>query len=111
MRSAAATLLILFAGISHSSECLVSGSTVLWTMSYCMSAHETDDEAHPDVSTCFITERSKQDKDMEVSCSNNILYKSAICSLSKERGLVKLSAHECVTSESMIPSIVKNGGV
>jgi hypothetical protein len=90
--------------------CRVEGVTTLWAMSYCMTRYETDDEAHPDVSRCFLKElQQKLSEGPEEDCAANIAYKSAICSLLIEWQLYEESLMICVDSDETIPSVVTNG--
>jgi hypothetical protein len=91
-------------------SCPVEGITRLWAMSYCMTRFETDDEAHPGVSECYLKElRQKLANGPEEDCETNLVYKSAICSILIEWKLYGESLASCVASEEMIPSVVKYG--
>jgi hypothetical protein len=75
-----------------------------------MTRFETDDEAHPDVSTCFLKElQQKLTEGPEEDCAAYIAYKSAICSLLIEWHLYDESLTSCVDSDEMIPPVVTNG--
>ena len=88
-------------------SCAVEGITARWAMSYCMTRFETDDEAHPGVSACFIRELKQKSADED--CEANIAYKSAICSILIGFGTIEGSLAECVASDAMIPSVVTDG--
>lgn len=91
-------------------SCPVEGITGRWAMSYCMTRFETDDEAHPGVSSCFLKElEHTQASGSEEDCEANLAYKSAICSILIEWNIYDGSLASCVVSKDMIPSVVKNG--
>ena len=93
-------------------QCDVSGSTSLWALSFCMSIHATDDEAHPDVMGCYLGELDAMtDGNVEENCSLNLAYKSAICRAAVENSRFGGSLVECVKSDDTIPRIVESGGV
>ena len=104
-------LLVISPSIAVASDsCAVKGITSRWALSYCMTRFETDDELHPAVSDCFIKElEQKATKAPEEDCEANLAYKSAICSILIESEVLKESLTNCVASEEMIPSVVKNG--
>lgn len=90
--------------------CRVEGVTTLWAMSYCMTRFETDDEAHPDVSRCFLKElQEKPAAGPEEDCAANIAYKSAICSLLIEWQLYEGRLTGCVDSDETIPPVATEG--
>ena len=88
--------------------CPVEGITARWVMSYCMTRFETDDDAHPGVSSCYLTELHLAN-DPEQDCEANLAYKSAICSLLIEWEIYEDTLASCVASEEVVPSVVKNG--
>lgn len=95
---------------SADEACTVEGKTSRWAMSYCMTRFETDDEAHPGVSACFIKELKQKLADgPDEDCDFNLAYKSAICSILIEFGIYEQSLAGCIASDEMIPSIVTNG--
>ena len=105
-------LLLAMPLVSSSSEwsCPVEGITGRWAIGYCMTRFETDDEAHPDVSQCFLREmQQKLVNQPEEDCEANLAYKSAICSILIEWKLYEESLASCVASEEMVPSVVRNG--
>ncbi len=87
--------------------CTVKGLTARWALSYCMARSETDDEAHPDVSTCFSAELASRPSERD--CDANLKYKSAICSLALERRGLEGSLAQCMDSDETIPSVVRDG--
>lgn len=98
--------------VVHGAEesCPVEGITGRWAMSWCMTRFETDDDAHPGVSECYLKElRQKLADEPEENCEANLAYKSAICSLLIEWKIYEESLASCVASEEMVPSVVKNG--
>ena len=91
-------------------SCPVEGITGRWAISYCMTRFETDDEANPGVSECFLKElQQKPVNGPEEDCEANLAYKSAICSILIEWKSYEESLASCVASEDMVPSVVKNG--
>lgn len=91
-------------------SCAVKGVTTRWAISFCMTRFETDDEAHPEVSTCFVKElEQKLSEGPEEDCAENIAYKAAICSLLIEYQLNEDSLASCVDSDETIPSVVTDG--
>lgn len=95
---------------STDESCPVAGLTTRWAMSYCMTRFETDDEAHPQVSDCFLKElRYKLANGPDEDCDANVAYKSAMCSILIEFGLYEESLASCVASDEMIPSVVTDG--
>lgn len=96
--------------LASEESCTVEGNTSRWAMSYCMTRFETDDEAHPGVSECFIMELQQKPADgPDEDCKSNIAYKSAICSILIEFGTYQKSLASCVASDEMVPSVVKYG--
>lgn len=90
---------------AHCTEesCAVQGITARWAMSYCMTRFETDDEAHPDVSACFLKELEQRQADGPgEDCKANFAYKSAICSILIEWKIYDESLASCVASKDMI---------
>ncbi len=103
-------LAIPFIASASEESCPVEGITARWAISYCMTRFETDDEAHPGVSECYLQElRQKLADRPEKDCQSNLVYKSAICSILIEWKLFEESMASCVASEEMVPSVVKNG--
>jgi hypothetical protein len=91
-------------------SCTVEGNTSRWAMSYCMTRFETDDDAHPGVSACFIKELTQKVADGPAEdCESNLVYKSAICSSLIEFGTYEQSLASCIASDEMIPSVVTDG--
>ena len=105
------TLLVLpFVASGSEESCPVEGITARWAVSYCMTRFETDDEAHPGVSECYLKELQQQLADgTEEDCQSNLAYKSAICSILIEWKLYSKSLASCVASAEMVPSVVKHG--
>ncbi len=106
------SLLLAMPFVAHGTEesCPVGGITARWAISYCMARFETDDEAHPGVSECFVDELEQNSvSGPEEDCESNIAYKSAICSMRIASGTYQGSLAECVASDEMIPSVVTNG--
>jgi len=106
------SLLLALPFAAHGSEesCPVEGITGRWAMSYCMTRFETDDDAHPGVSECYLKElRQKLADGPEEDCEANLAYKSAVCSILIEWKIYEESLASCVASEEMVPSVVKNG--
>ena len=104
-------VLALPAVASDSGEaCSVEGTTARWAMAYCMTRHETDDDAHPGVSDCYRKELQQKLVDVaEEDCPTNLAYKSAICAILIEWKLYEDTLASCIESEQMVPSVVKNG--
>lgn len=96
---------------SFASECTVKGDTALWVMAYCMALHETDDDANPNVNSCFINLRSTMDKNVKESCQENRDLKVGICLLNQSYGLSNVGLDSCLSSSNNIPTVVGNGGV
>ena len=103
-------LTLPFDSIGSEESCPVEGITGRWAMSYCMTRFETDDEANPGVSECFLKELQQRIAGgPEEDCEANLAYKSAICSILIEWKTYEDSLASCVASAEMIPSVVKNG--
>ncbi len=109
--SLAAAILLSFAAVPTVSDesCPVPGLSSRWAMSFCMARLETDDLAHPDVSECFQSEWSSLDIDHDEDCETNILYKSAICSLSIDHGNFEGTLVNCVNAPEMTPRLITHG--
>ena len=91
-------------------SCTVEGYSSRWAMSYCMTRFETDDDAHPGVSACYIKELTQNLSDgPDEDCESNLAYKSAICSILIEFGTYEQSLASCVASDEMIPTVVTDG--
>jgi hypothetical protein len=106
--STALTLPLVAHGSNES--CTVEGETARWRMSYCMTRFETDDDAHPGVSACFLNELKQKLADgPDEDCDFNLAYKSAICSILIEYGTYDQSLVSCIASDEMIPSVVTDG--
>lgn len=91
-------------------SCPVEGITARWATAYCMTRFETDDDAHPGVSECYLKElRQKLVNTPDEDCEANQTYKSAICAILIEWDLYEDSLARCVASDEMVPSVVKNG--
>ena len=106
------TLLAVILNVACASDesCLVNGITARWAMSYCMTRYETDDEAHPDVSACFLAElKLKRTSSADEDCNSNLVYKSAICSIAIEHRSFEGTLSECVRSDEMTPTVVSEG--
>ena len=102
------TLPLLARGSDES--CTVEGNTARWAMSYCMTRFETDDDAHPRVSACFLKELKQKLADgPDEDCDFNLAYKSAICSILIEYGTFERSLASCIASDEIIPSVVTDG--
>ena len=81
-------------------------------MSFCMSIHSTDDEAHPDVMNCYLGELDALAVDgTEENCSLNLAYKSAICRAAVEFGRFEGGLMDCVKSDETVPRIVEMEGI
>ena len=103
-------LTLPFNSVDAEESCPVEGITGRWAMSYCMTRFETDDEANPGVSDCFLEELQQRSANSpDEDCDANLAYKSAICSILIEWKIYEESLASCVASEEMIPSVVKNG--
>ena len=90
--------------------CPVEGITARWAIAYCMTRYETDDDAHPGVSECYRKELQQKLVNVpEEDCPTNLSYKSAICAILIEWKLYDDSLANCIESEQMVPSVVKNG--
>ncbi len=110
---------ILFGGVllalsgtllAQDQSCAVPGLTTRWALSFCMTRSETDDEAHPEVSECFVKELQQRTSDSaDEDCAANLVYKAAICSLAIEYERYEDSLASCVDSDDMIPSVVTHG--
>jgi hypothetical protein len=84
----------------------------MWAMSFCMSIHSTDDEAHPDVMSCYLVELDAlAESGIEEDCSLNLAYKSAICRAPVESGRFEGGLIACVNSDETVPRIVATGGI
>ena len=96
--------------VGSEDSCPVEGITGRWAMSYCMTRFETDDEANPGVSECFLKELQERIANgPEEDCDVNLAYKAAICSILIEWKTYEESLASCVSSEEMVPSVVKSG--
>ena len=103
-------LALPFDSCGSEESCPVEGITGRWAMSYCMTRFETDDDANPGVSECYLKElRQKLVNVPEEDCEANLAYKSAICSILIEWKLYEESLASCVASEEMVPPVVKYG--
>ena len=103
-------LALPFGSRGSEESCPVKGITGRWAISYCMTRFETDDEANPGVSECFLRElQQKPANSPEEDCDANLAYKSAICSILIEWKSYEGSLASCVASDDMIPSVVKDG--
>lgn len=95
---------------SADQECPVEGYTTRWAMSYCMVRYETDDEANPGVSACFLKElESIAARGEEEDCDTNRAYKAAICAMRIEFGGFDGGLTECILSEKETPRVVLEG--
>lgn len=106
------SFLLALTAMAHETEqtCTVEGITARWAVSYCMTRFETDDDAHPEVSRCYVKElQEKLSGGPEENCDANLTYKSAICSILIEYKLYDESLAGCVEAEETIPSVVTNG--
>lgn len=106
------SILLVLPAVARGTDesCMVEGITARWAISYCMTRFETDDDAHPDVSKCYLKElQQKLSKGPEEDCDANLAYKSAICSILIEYTVFEESLASCVESDKTIPSIVTNG--
>ena len=75
-----------------------------------MTRFETDDDAHPEVSRCFLKElQHGLSGTTDEDCDANLVYKSAICSILIEYRIYDDSLASCVDSDEMIPSVVTDG--
>jgi hypothetical protein len=103
-------LALPFVALGSEESCPVEGITERWAMSYCMTRFETDDDAHPGVSQCYLKElQQKLAGGTEEDCEANLAYKAAICSILVEWKMYEESLASCVASEEIVPSIVKTG--
>ena len=108
----ACLILLAVPSPAHDSDkaCTVEGNTSRWAMSYCMTRFETDDDAHPGVSACYIKElKQKLAHGPEEDCDANLAYKSAICSILIEFRINEQSLAGCIASDEIVPSVVTNG--
>jgi len=104
------SLALPFVAQASDQSCPVEGITGRWAISWCMTRFETDDDAHPGVSECYLKElRQKLADGPDEDCKANLVYKSAICSLLIEWEIYEESLTSCVGSKEMVPSVVKNG--
>lgn len=106
------SLLLAAAPVSSSQDqaCPVKGYTTRWAISYCMVRFETDDEANPGVSHCFLMELdSIADRGDDENCDANRAYKAAICAIRIERGGFGGGLMDCVLSDEETPRVVLEG--
>lgn len=107
-----ALLLLSAAPVGNSADqnCPVEGHTARWAMSYCMVRFETDDEANPGVSACFLQElESRVSRVQDEDCDANRTYKAAICAIRIEWGGFGGGLTECVLSTEETPRVVLEG--